>query len=105
MSTSLLASARFLPRVMALDAASCALTGALQLAFTDALARLTGLPAGLLAGTGLFLLGYAGLAAWIARRQPVPRRLIGLMVVGNFGWAAGCVALLAAGAYPVSALG
>ncbi|RYF82245.1 MAG: hypothetical protein EOO29_07730 [Comamonadaceae bacterium] len=105
MSTSVLASPRFLPRVMALDAASCAATGAAQLAFTDALARLTGLPVGLLVGTGVFLLLYAAAAAWIARLQPVMRTLIGLVAVGNFGWAVGCVALLASGLYAVSALG
>ena len=105
MFTSVLAFPRFLPRVMALDAASCAATGAVQLAFTDALARLTGLPAGLLVGTGVFLLIYAAAAAWIARRQPLMRTLIGLVAVGNFGWAAGCVALLASGVYAVSALG
>ncbi|MDA7414762.1 hypothetical protein PGB34_00165 [Xenophilus arseniciresistens] len=102
---SLVASPRFLPRVMALDAASCALTGAAQLGFTDALARLTGLPAGLLTGTGLFLLGYAVVAAWLALRQPVPRILIGLVAMGNLGWAVGCVLLMAAGPFALSALG
>lgn len=105
MSTSVLASPRFLPRVMALDAASCAATGAVQLAFTDALVRLTGLPAGLLVGTGVFFLVYAAAAAWIARRQPVMRTLIGLVALGNFGWAVACIALLASGVYAVSALG
>lgn len=106
MSTaSVLASPRFLPRVMALDAASCALTGLAQLGFTEGLARLTGLPAGLLSGTGVFLLAYAALAALIARRQPVPRTLIGAVVVGNLGWAVGCVALMAAGPFALTALG
>lgn len=102
---SLVASPRFLPRVMALDGASCALTGAAQLALTDALARLTGLPAGLLIGTGVFLLGYALVAAWLAVRQSVPRTLIGLVAVGNLGWAVGCVLLMAAGPFALSALG
>lgn len=103
--SAVLASPRFLPRVMALDAASCALTGAAQLGFTDALARLTGLPAGLLMGTGVFLLAYAAVAALIARRQPAPRTLIGGVVLGNFGWAAGCVGLMAAGPFALTALG
>ncbi|WP_225785080.1 hypothetical protein [Xenophilus sp. Marseille-Q4582] len=105
MSSSFLASPRFLPRVMALDAASCALTGALQLGLTDTLARLTGLPAGLLTGTGVFLLAYAAVAAWVAGRQPVPRTLIGLIAVGNFGWAAGCALLMAAGPFALTGLG
>jgi hypothetical protein len=99
------ASPRFLPRVMAVDAASCAATGALQLAFTDAMARLTGLPAPLLLGTGIFLLAYAAAAAWMASRDEPPRRLIGLVIIGNFAWAAACVALLAVMGTSIGALG
>lgn len=99
------ASPRFLPRVMGVDAASCAATGALQVGLTDALARLTGLPGGLLMGTGLFLLGYAALAAAMAMRATPPRALIGLVAVGNLGWAAACAALLASGVFTVTALG
>jgi len=95
-------SPRFLSRVMWADAVSCAGSGALQLAFTAAMARLTGLPADLLLGTGVFLLVYAAAAAWIATRSVPPRTLIGLVVVGNFGWAAGCVALLASGVVAVT---
>lgn len=93
-SMSIFASSRFLPRVMWVDSASCAATGAVQLAATQPLAALTGLPAPLLAGTGIFLLVYALAAAWIARRQPVPRTLIGMVALGNLGWALGCMALI-----------
>ena len=102
---SVFASPRFLPNVMWADAASCAATGALQLAFTGALARLTGLPAPLLLGTGVFLLAYAAAAAFMATRRTPPRTLIGLVVVGNFGWAVGCIALLMSGMFAISALG
>ncbi|RST52198.1 hypothetical protein [Variovorax sp. MHTC-1] len=102
---SVFASSRFLPRVMWADAASCAATGALQVAFTGALARLTGLPAPLLLGTGVFLLIYAAAAAWMASRAVPPRRLIGLVVLGNFGWAAACVALLAIAGAAIAPLG
>lgn len=102
---SVFASPRFLPNVMWADAASCAATGALQVAFTDALARLTGLPAPLLMGTGVFLLAYAALAAFMASRSTPPRALIGLVVVDNFGWAVACVALLVSGMFPVTAVG
>jgi len=98
-------SPRFLPRVMWADAVSCAGSGALQLAFTAPMARLTGLPADLLLGTGVFLLVYAAAAAWMATCPVPPRTLIGLVVVGNFGWAVGCVALLASGAVAVTMLG
>lgn len=102
---SLFASPRFLPRVMAADAASCAATGALQLAATQPLAALTGLPTPLLVGTGIFLLAYALAAAWMARRQPAPRTLIGLVALGNLGWALGCVALMLAGRLPLTGWG
>ena len=102
---SIFASPRFLPRVMAADAISCAATGALQLGLADMLARLTGLPVPLLTGTGAFLLAYAALAAWMARRPIPPRRLIGLVVFGNLAWAAGAVALLASGLVAQTTLG
>ena len=102
---SVFASPRFLPNVMWADAASCAATGALQVAFTDALARLTGLPSSLLMGTGVFLLAYAAMAAFVASRSTPPRGLICLVVAGNFGWAAACIALLVSGVFAVSALG
>jgi hypothetical protein len=77
----------------------------MQVAFTDALARLTGLPAPLLMGTGVFLLAYAAAAAFMATRRTPPRTLIGLVVVGNFGWAVACGALLMSGLFAVTALG
>ncbi len=102
---SMFDSPRFLTRVMALDAASCAATGELQIAFTAPFARLTGLPAAMLVGTGVFLLVYAAAAAWIASRTTSSRNLIGAAVVGNFGWAALCVLLIASGAFALTALG
>ena len=104
-SMSIFASPRFLSRVMWADAASCAATGAMQLALTQPLADLTGLPALLLTGTGVFLLAYALAAGWMARRQPQPRTLIGLVVVGNLGWALGCAALIFASGLALSAWG
>ena len=95
--SAMASSPRFLSHVMWADAASCAATGALQLAFTAPMARFTGLPAGLLAATGVFLLAYAAAAAWMASRATPPRTLIGLVALGNLGWAAGCALLLAAG--------
>lgn len=92
---SVFASPRFLSRVMWVDAASCAATGALQLVLLNGMARLTGLPAPLLLSTGTFLLAYAAAAAWMASRALPPRRLIGLVVAGNFAWAVSCVVLLA----------
>ena len=102
---SLFASPRFLRLVMWADAASCAATGALQLALQRPLADLTGLPPLLLTATGLFLLAYASAAAWMARREPLPRTLIGLVALGNLGWALGCAVLVFGSGLALSAWG
>jgi hypothetical protein len=105
MSSSVVKHPRFLSRVMGLDALSCALTGGVQVAASDGLARLTGLPAGLLMNTGVFLLVYAVLAAALALRTGPPRTLIGLVAIGNLGWAVACVALLMSGLVAVTGWG
>lgn len=102
---SILASPRFLRNVLFADAASCLGTGVLQLAFTDALARLLNLPAPLLTGTGVFLLVYAAAVALVATREPLPRPVVWLLVAGNLGWALGCIALLASGMLAPTGLG
>lgn len=91
---SAFSSPRFLPRVLLVDSATGFSTGILQLAFTDALAQWFNLPAALLLGTGWFLLGYGAAATWVATREPVPRSLVWLFVVGNLAWALACIALL-----------
>lgn len=102
---SIFASPRFLRNVLFADAASCLATGVLQLAFTEALARLLNLPAPLLTGTGVFLLVYAAAVALVATREPLPRPVVWLLVAGNLGWALGCIALLAGGALAPTGLG
>lgn len=102
---SIFASPRFLPRVLWADAALSMLTGLLQLAASDGLSRLTGLPAALLWGTGLFYIAYAATIAWMASRDPSPRALVMLVAVGNIVWGLVCIGLLAAGTWPTTALG
>jgi hypothetical protein len=102
---SIFSSPQFLRNVLIADAASCVATGALQLAFTNSLAQVLKLPAPLLTGTGWFLLAYAATVAFIATRKPIPRPLVWLLVIGNFGWAIGCGALLASGFVSPSTLG
>ena len=92
---SIFASPRFLPRVLWADAASCVASGALQLAALDALPELMGLPRALLLYSGVFLVTYGAVLAWIASRADVPRRLVGLCALGNVGWAVGCAAAIA----------
>jgi len=80
------------------DAAACAPLALLQIGMPDLLANQLAIARPLLMGTGLFLLAYTVLLIALARSQHVWTAMIGLIVVGNVGWAAGCIALLVAGA-------
>lgn len=102
---SIVASPRFLRNVLFADAASCALTGAMQVLGTAPMAQLLHLPAALLTGTGGFLLAYAATVAFVATRDPVPRALVWLLVAGNFAWAIACGTLLASGLVAPTDLG
>ena len=94
---SIFASPRFVRNVLFADASITLAAGALHLLFTPQLVGSMNLPTPLLTGTGLFMLCYAALVLFIATRDPLPRPLIGLLAIGNFGWAAASVALLVGG--------
>jgi hypothetical protein len=102
---SVTSSPNFLRNVLVADSISCLGSGALQVGFTGTMAALLGLPAHLLMGTGIFLVAYGVLVGLLATRNPAPRVIIWLLVVGNLGWAAACVLLLASGAVAPTALG
>lgn len=102
---SLTSSSNFMRNVLVADAISCLGSGALQVGFTGAMAGLLGLPAPLLMATGLFLLVYGAFVGWLSTRRPAPRAIVWLLVVGNLGWAAGCLALLAGGFVAPTTLG
>ena len=93
-AAALMSSPNFLRNVLRADALSCAACGLLQVAAPGALTSLLGLPQPLLAYSGEFLIAYAIFVAWLSTRQPIPRALVGLLVVGNLGWALACGALL-----------
>ena len=105
MSTSFMSSPHFLRHVLRADALSCLACGLLQVIFPGQMARLLGLPEALLAYTGEFLLVYAAVVAFISTRAPMPRPLVWLLVIGNLGWALGCVLLLISGSVAPTALG
>jgi hypothetical protein len=102
---SIVASPRFLRNVLFADAASCLVTGALQVLDTAPLVQLLNLPAALLTGTGWFLLAYAATVAFIATRDPIPRALVWLLVIGNLAWGFACLALLASSLVAPTGLG
>ncbi|AKJ28586.1 hypothetical protein [Caldimonas brevitalea] len=76
------------------DAVVTGAVAALQLLLPQSLADWLALPQALLVGTGVFLCGYTGLLSMLATRPSVWKSIILLLVVGNLGWAVGCIALL-----------
>ena len=92
--SSLTAFPNFLHRVLWLDAATGAATGALQLLLTGLLASLLGLPETLLVASGWALFGYVALITFVATRQFVPAPLVWLLIGANLLWVLGCLALL-----------
>ena len=88
---------RFLRRALWLDVAS---SGAMGLLLATAAAPLGGwcqLPVALLRESGLFLLAFAALLAWLASRPALPRWVVLGVVIGNALWAVDSVLLLLLG--------
>ena len=94
----------FLRAVIALDAAACAVSGAL-LAFAAApLAGVTGLPVDLTRPAGVFLLGWTLVLAWAASRPALPRAVVWTLIAVNLIWVAeSALVLLLGWAAPTAA--
>lgn len=90
---------------LTLDAVGSGAMALLQLLLSSALVAWLQLPQPLLLGTGLFMLGYAALTAWMARAPRLPVALVRLVVFGNVGWAVAAATLVLAGAVAPSPLG
>jgi hypothetical protein len=101
----LVQSSRMLKTALAVDALSGAGTATLQLLMPRLLADQLGLPMALLLESGLFLVAFAALLAFLARRERVAAPLISAIVLGNVGWSAGCVLLWATGLVNPTPLG
>jgi hypothetical protein len=85
----------FLKRVLLADAAVSGSVALLQLAAYKPLAALTGIPADLLLGTGIFLVCYVTLLITLARSTSVWTSMIWLVIAGNLAWAAAALAVAA----------
>lgn len=94
-----------LPRLLLVDAASCAALGALLALVPTPVAGLTALPPALLLGAGLSLLPVAAFIAWVATRTPVPVAGVRVVVAGNLLWVAASLVLLVSGWIAPNALG
>jgi hypothetical protein len=81
-----MASTLFLRRILALDAASCAILGLAMGLGSAALAPLFGLPQELIRIAGLLLLPLACFIGWLASRPAPPPALVWIVIIGNLGW-------------------
>jgi hypothetical protein len=64
-----------------------------------------GLPVELLRYTGVALVPFVVFVAYVGTRPEIPREAAGAIVVMNFAWSAGSVALLVSGAVTATVLG
>lgn len=94
-----------LRRALWADAAVSGAAGALQLAGGATFAMTAGLPASLTLPSGVFLLAYAAMLVAMARASRLHAGLVALVVVGNLGWAIGCIGLPLAGMLDPAPLG
>ena len=95
----------FLKTALAADAIVSGGAAALQLAAASWLSDLLMLPRTLLVETGAFLVAYTMVLVVLARSSRLPSAVIGVIVLGNIAWAAGCVGLLVAESSSLSGLG
>ena len=95
---TLIQPVRLLRLALVVDAAASGALGLLQTFAATPLARVLGLQPSLVLGTGVFLLAYAATLVAMARSAVVPAALVRLVVAGNLGWAAACIALAVVGA-------
>lgn len=96
---------RFLRLVLKLDAVATGAVGLLSVAAGSALDGRLGLPLALLLLVGLFLLAYAAFIWIIGSRPNVNRSATWTAVVINLAYVAGCVAVVAASPFSLTALG
>jgi hypothetical protein len=105
MKGSIMASTTFLRRILALDAASCALLGLLLSLDSASLSPLFGLGERLLFGAGLLLLPLAAFIVWLASRPAPPSLLVWVVIVGNLAWTAESFLLIATESGRITPLG
>lgn len=82
-------------RLLALDAATCALMGLLLAAMAPGLSILLNLPEGLLWWAGILLLPIAFFMAALARQRTPFAAGVWLVVAGNAAWVVASLAILA----------
>ncbi|MGO9946419.1 MAG: hypothetical protein ACLPWG_06185 [Steroidobacteraceae bacterium] len=101
----LTSSVSFLRYVLWADAISCLACGLLQVTLTTVLTERLGLPATLLADTGIFLAMYGAAVLFLATRTGVPSAIVWLLIAGNMAWALACIAVLLGGVAELTLFG
>jgi len=94
-----------LPRILAVDAATCAAMGVALVFAADPAGSLTGIPAPLLYWAGMALVPIAGFMAVVARMAPIPIWAINLIILGNALWVLASIALPLSSAISPSPMG
>ncbi len=86
---------RTIRKILSFDALTCLAAGAAMALGAELLSGPTGLHPILLLVAGCSLFPVAGLFAWMARTPLLNRALVMIAVVGNAGWVAASIAVLA----------
>lgn len=95
----------FMRLVLKLDAVATGAVGLLSVAAGPMLDDLLGIPLALLVPVGLFLVAYAVVIWIVGTRRRVSRPAVWATVVLNLMYAVDCVVVVAAGPFPLTALG
>ena len=88
----------FLRTVLKLDAASCLAMAAIFVPMSGMLAEPLGIEASALAAAAATLIPIGLFVLWLGTRRQAPAILVGLVILGNIGWALASFA--AAGSVP-----
>ena len=95
----------FVRRLLLTDAVVSGATGALMAVGATLLEPWLGLPAPLLRFTGIALLPFAAVVAWLGLQNAPARVGVQAIIATNFAWVAGSVLLLVAGGVSPTGLG
>lgn len=95
----------FLRNVLLADALISGATGLLLVLGAGLVTEVLGLPVTLLRFTGLSLLPFASLVAWLATREALPRAAVWAVIAFNAAWAIDSILLLLSGWVAPTALG
>jgi hypothetical protein len=95
----------FLRYALIADAVASGATGLLMIAGADLLTGLLGLPVALMRESGLLLVPYVALVAFVGTREHIPLAAVKLIVALNVLWVLGSVGLLVGGFVAPTLLG